>query len=284
MSTVDPPRYSPAWLQLREPADAAARAAALIAPLRQQLPAGPLRIGDLGCGTGSMARWLAGRLPGPQHWLLIDQDPELLAYAVRQLPDQAADGSRVTGEARRYDLTALPADALAGLQLVTASALLDLLTGAELSHLASVIAAAGCPALLTLSVTGQVRFTPADSLDTSLAAAFNDHQRRRVGERRLLGPAAPATAVTTFTDLGASVRVRESPWRLGPDQPALIEQWLRGWVAAACERRPELTAPAEEYLVRRLVATHAGVLRVEIGHHDLLVAPRPAEPPPAAAT
>ncbi|QSB12785.1 class I SAM-dependent methyltransferase [Natronosporangium hydrolyticum] len=284
MSTVDPPRYSPAWLELREPADAAARAAALIAPLRQLLPTGPLRIGDLGCGTGSMARWLAGRLPGPQHWLLIDQDPELLTHAVSHLPDQAADGSRVTGEARRYDLTELPADALAGLQLVTASALLDLLTGAELSHLAAVITAAGCPALLTLSVTGQVRFTPADPLDPSLAAAFNDHQRRRVGERRLLGPAAPTAAAATFADLGATVRVQESPWRLGPDQPALIDQWLRGWVAAACEQRPELSAPAEEYLARRLAAGHAGTLWVEIGHHDLLVTSRPGEPSPAATT
>ena len=35
-------------------------------------------IHDLGCGTGSMGRWLAPRLPGPQHWVLHDRDADLL--------------------------------------------------------------------------------------------------------------------------------------------------------------------------------------------------------------
>ena len=49
-------------------------------------PAGrrpPLLVHDLGSGTGSMVRWLAPRLPGPQHWVLHDRDPDLLAAAPR---------------------------------------------------------------------------------------------------------------------------------------------------------------------------------------------------------
>ena len=38
-------------------------------------------IHDLGSGTGSMSRWLAPRLPGPQHWVLHDRDADLLARA-----------------------------------------------------------------------------------------------------------------------------------------------------------------------------------------------------------
>ena len=58
------------WLALREPADAAARRRDLVEQLRRA-PAGdrPLVIHDLGCGTGSMGRWLAPLLPGPQHWV-----------------------------------------------------------------------------------------------------------------------------------------------------------------------------------------------------------------------
>jgi predicted RNA methylase len=70
------------WLVLREPADAAARATdladqvgRLLAERRQ------LVVHDVGCGTGSMGRWLAPLLPGPQRWVLYDRDSELLREA-----------------------------------------------------------------------------------------------------------------------------------------------------------------------------------------------------------
>src|SRR5690606_21463019 len=131
MSQTDTPAYSPQWLALREGADAAARATGLLDPLRAYLAAGArqadgLVIRDLGCGTGSMARWLAPRLTGPQHWVLYDHDPGLLDLAAAQAPRTAADGSRVTVAAERGDLTRLTAGDLAGTSLVTASAVLDL--------------------------------------------------------------------------------------------------------------------------------------------------------------
>ena len=65
--TTGPVRASSEWLRLREPADAAARASELVEKVRSYLPIhGGATIHDLGCGTGSMARWLAVRLPGPQ--------------------------------------------------------------------------------------------------------------------------------------------------------------------------------------------------------------------------
>ena len=51
--------YSPEWLELREPADAAARARELPELLRGYLPHADLVIRDLGSGTGSLGRWLA---------------------------------------------------------------------------------------------------------------------------------------------------------------------------------------------------------------------------------
>lgn len=269
MSTADPPGYSPTWLSLREPADAAARAPQLLDLLRRRLPDVPrLVVHDLGSGTGSMGRWLAGRLPGRQHWVMHDHDPQLLDLAAATMVETAADGAPVTVTTRQRDLAALTADDLAGACLVTASALLDVLTRREVDQLAAACVAAGCPALLTLSVVGTVQLTPDDPLDAEITAAFNAHQRRRTGGRHLLGPDAADAAAQAFARFGAAVQVRPSPWRLGPEQSTLMCEWLRGWVAAACAQRPELAGAA--YLERRLAAATAGELQVVVGHRDLL--------------
>lgn len=272
------PRYAPEWLQLREPADADARALGLLEPLGKrlaELPSqeGGLVIHDLGCGTGSMGRWLAVRLDGPQHWVLHDRDPYLLHFAAVASPRVAADGSRVTVETRRGDVARLTPDALSGASLVTASALLDVLTRPEIETLAAACAGAGSPALLTLSVAGRVEFASPDPLDADLAEAFNAHQRRG----GLLGPDAVTAAGEAFAGHGASVRVHPSPWRLGPEHAALTAQWLRGWVGAAVEERPALRARAEDYLRDRLAACEAGELEVVVHHSDLLALPRPVE-------
>ncbi|MEU6595002.1 class I SAM-dependent methyltransferase [Streptomyces sp. NPDC046881] len=272
----EPPRYAPEWLQLREDADAAARSPELLDPLRIRLAnlpgrSGGLVVHDLGCGTGSMGRWLAPRLDGAQHWILHDRDPYLLHFAAVGSPRSAADGSRVTVETRRGDVARLTPDALAGASLVTASALLDVLTPDDVETLADACAGAGCPALLTLSVAGRVDLTPGDPLDAEIAEAFNAHQRRD----GLLGPDAVTVTCEAFAERGATVRLHPSPWRLGPGQRALTEQWLRGWVGAAVEQRPELRERAERYLDERLAACASGTLRVTLHHSDLLALPRP---------
>lgn len=224
-------------------------------------------IHDLGCGSGSMGRWLAPQLSGPQHWVMYDHDPELLAHAAANMVGSAADGSPVTVETRQADITRLSAEDLAGATLVTASALLDLLTLEEVAGLAAACVGARCAALLTLSVLGRVELAPAEPMDAEIAAAFDAHQRRTIGGRRLLGPDAVDASTQAFGRLGVEVQVRTSPWRLGGDQAALTAQWLRGWVDAAYEQRPELAD--DGYLGRRLAAAEAGELRVVVHHADL---------------
>jgi SAM-dependent methyltransferase len=267
---------APDWLALREPADAEARAIDLVEDLRAGHPA-PGRILDLGAGTGSMARWLAPRMPGPQHWVLVDRDTDLLAHARERLPATARDGSRVTADTRVLDIGTLTADDLAGpdLQpdLVTASALLDVLTADEVDAIAAACVGAGCAALLTLSVTGQVRLEPSEPRDLAFGAAFDAHQQRPVDGRRLLGPTAAAAAEAAFTRRGAHVRSRASPWRLGLDDVDLAVAWLHGWVAAAVAQDPDLARHADAYLARRIEAAERGRLRVAVGHLDLLALP-----------
>ncbi|HEY7259467.1 MAG TPA: class I SAM-dependent methyltransferase [Gaiellales bacterium] len=267
-------RVSPSWLELREPADAAARAAGLVEHLRGQLPARGLQvIHDLACGTGAMGRWLAPRLPGPQRWIGHDRDPGLLAIAASDRPGTAADGAAVTVETTRSDITTLGGGDLSGATLVTASALLDLLTGDELEGLVDLCIAARCPVLLTLSVAGRVDLAPPDPLDAPIASAFDAHQRRMTAGGRLLGPDAVAAAVAGFLGWGAQVLTSPSPWRLGAADADLTAEWLRGWVGAACEQEPGLAAPAEAYLCRRLAQARAGRLAVTVDHADLLVLP-----------
>jgi trans-aconitate methyltransferase len=264
-------RVSPEWLGLREPADAAARSAELAERLARHLPAaGRSVIHDLGGGAGAMGRWLASRLPGPQHWVVHDRDADLLELAVADPPGPAADGAAVTVEARRSDITRLAPGDLADASLVVASALLDMLTTDELARM---LGACTGPMLLALTVVGRVVLTPADPLDARMAAAFNAHQRRMTTAGPVLGPDAVATAVEAFRGTGAEVLVRPSPWRLDAAHAGLTAEWLGGWVAAACEQEPALAAEAGAYLDRRLAQAAAGRLAVTVDHADLLVLP-----------
>ena len=272
--TVEGIRVSGRWLSLREPADAAARAPELVEEVRRHLPAtGHRVIHDLGCGTGAMGRWLAPLLPGPQHWVVHDRDPDLLEVAAADLPAPAADGTAVSVEAKQTNITRLRPDELADASLITASGLLDLLTEDELAGLVKVCIGAGCPVLLTLTVIGRVDLTPADPLDRRLAAAFDAHQRRTTEGGALLGPGAVAVAREEFSRLGADVLVRPSPWRLGTSEAELAAEWLTGWVSAACEQEVELAAESDAYTRRRLAEARAGRLTVAVEHADLLVLP-----------
>ena len=270
----EPVRAGADWLALREPADAAARAPALVDELRRLLPTGPvLEVHDLGSGTGSMARWLAPRLPGPQRWVLHDRDADLLARVAAHPPLRAADGAAVHVETRQGDITRLDAAVLRHADVVTASALLDMMSDAELGGFVRSCVAAHCPVLVTLSVVGRVELAPAHALDGEMAEAFNAHQRRTTNGRTLLGPDAAGVAVERFAQQGLDVTVLRSPWRLGPDQSALTAEWFTGWVAAATEQRPGLREVADPYVRQRLAQAAAGSLSVTVHHEDLLARP-----------
>jgi hypothetical protein len=57
-----------------------------------------------------------------------------------------------------------------------------------------------------------------------------------------------------------------------------VEEWLRGWIDAACVERPSLEDHAAEYLINRLEACAAGSLHVTVGHLDLLALPGARSP------
>jgi hypothetical protein len=262
------------WLALREAEDARARSVALARAARALLRPGPVVVHDLGSGTGSMMRWLAPKLPGPQTWVLHDWNPDLTAHALVADPPRDASGAPVTvleREGRLEQLT--PAD-LAGASLVTASALLDVLTAQEAHAVVDACVGAGAPVLLSLSVTGDVDLRPWDPRDRAVADAFNAHQRREVDGRRLLGPYAPPIVRGLFGLAGWHVRTGLTTWRLGPGEPGLLAEWFEGWIGAAEEQEPAVRAWSPGYRAIREAQRERGQLSAVVYHLDLLAWPR----------
>jgi hypothetical protein len=272
--TAEPARAGRDWLALREPADAVSRSEELVTLLRARVPTDELVVHDLGGGTGSTARWLGPRLPGAQRWVLHDRDAELLDVAAGLPAPRSADGRAAVVETRLDDITRLPPDALDDASLVTASALLDMLTVDELDQLVRTCVGAGCPVLLTLTVVGRVALSPQDPLDKAVAAAFDRHQQRTRAHGALLGPTAAPAAVDALTAAGLEELQRPSPWRLGPGQAALATAWFAGWRAAAVEQEPRLLGPATSYAAQRRTQLAVGALSVTVDHVDVLALPR----------
>src|SRR5262245_39271310 len=113
------------WLSVREPADVAARSAALTRLVTGLLPRDrTIRAVDLGTGTGANVRYLARHLPVQQEWLLVDRDPALLDEAVEALRPV----HNVAVETCEMNLGQLDASIFSRRDLVSASALLDLVS------------------------------------------------------------------------------------------------------------------------------------------------------------
>jgi hypothetical protein len=260
------------WLRLREAADAAARSSALTRAMIETLPSRrPLRILDLGTGTGSNVRYLAPRLPRGQEWLVADRDAALLAEVERRMTSIDPDGTldcRI--ETMRTNLGILDAQMFAGRDLVTASALLDLVSESWLDALASHCRAAGATALFALTYNGRSRSAPEEPEDDLVRSLMNHHQRQNdKGFGWAAGPDAVAAAERAFTAVGYRVRREPSDWVLAPDARELQRQLIEGWAEAAVEIAPEQSSAVRDWRNRRLAHVDANRSRITVGHDDL---------------
>jgi glycosyltransferase involved in cell wall biosynthesis/SAM-dependent methyltransferase len=289
------------WLALREPADHRSRASELLEPLLSWMGMQAGRRGhvvDLGSGTGSNLRFLAPRLAraageaDPLPWVLVDHDAALLAEAasLAASASAAAAVSQASGSPDRVrplppvetvvgDLAAEGIEAVAGAQLVTASALLDLVSEAWVERLVEACRTHGAAALFGLSYDGRVIWTPAHPVDAEVRAAVNAHQHQDKGLGGALGPDATEHTARCFREAGFSVRRAASPWVLGPGDAPLIRPLVEGWVAAAVEARPDREAAFRAWGRDRLALLEGGgTFTLEVGHEDLLALP-PGLPP-----
>ncbi len=270
-----PESFDAHWLHLRADADAAARAEgpyrALAAWAGDVTP--PLRCVDLGCGLGANAAWLAPRLVGPQHWLLVDHDPALLAEAGRRtLTD--ANGDPAETETLRTDLTDDPASLTRGTHLITAAALLDLVAADWIDRLVAACRANHPAVLFALTYDGHFNSeTPNDPDEHRVRTAFNHDQRRDKGFGPALGPDAALYAARAFRAAGYRIRLGRSPWRLGPEAADLQRALIDGKAEAARKSAPEDRSAIDRWVRRRHQSIGAGTARLRVGHLDLFAAP-----------
>jgi hypothetical protein len=268
------PHASSGWLALREQEDADARSRDLALTVAAMLPEEPIVIHDLGSGTGSMMRWLAPLLPGPQTWVLHDWNADLIEEAIDRARPTDRNNAAVCVHSQIGDLADLRPGHLAGASLVTASALLDVLTAAEIHAIVAACVGAHCPALLALSVTEEVRLSPRHQLDAAVQHAFNSHQLRDADGRQQLGRYGAPIARGLFAEAGWHVRPSTTLWQLDHRRPQLLAEWLDGWVGAAVEQDSALCSQASRYLHLRRSQIERGELAVVVRHVDLLAWPR----------
>ncbi len=295
--------FSADWLALREPFDRAARersAALLDVPrlacdLRARRSADePLVVIDLACGSGANLRELAPRLGGRQRWQLIDHDPALLAA----LPDALAGWARASGhrmhrradgtlilqgegvevEARmqRLDLARhLDQVRFAEAHLVTASALLDLVSAAWLDALMVHCVQAGAAMLFALNVDGRHDWTPRDPDDQAVHEWFAEHQQRDKGFGRALGAAALLRWVQALEKVAYRVRTAGSDWTIdardGSSSRSMLASMIEGIAAATAEQAIDQQPLVQRWKDRRLALV--GQSRLCVGHLDGLALP-----------
>ena len=177
--------FASAWLELREPADhRAVNGYVRSACVRALAGTRPVRVVDLGCGTGSNLRGLAPSLGPAQQWTLVDNDPVLLEAARSALapferprapaptPPDVHDGAARELEVGLGDAVLAVAlraadlarcdlgEILAGHDLVTASALFDLVSADLVEKLAEAVAACGPVFYAVLTYDGIAAWLP----------------------------------------------------------------------------------------------------------------------------
>jgi hypothetical protein len=281
------------WLHLREPFDTSARSDALARAVASTLPHDqPVYAVDLACGTGANIRYLAERLHGQQRWLAIDRDSTLLgelldrtcAWGVARGFDVRLDSNSclVRGatlecriETRQTDLGTLDNRSIfAGRRLITASALLDLVSESWLETLVAHCRAEGATALFSITYDGRSSCAPADSVDDFVRELFNRHQKTDKG---LGGPAAGPGAADAlercFTSAGFGVRRESSDWVVPASAREFQRMLVDGWARAAAEIAPVLAVPIRDWHARRMAYINDGRSRIEVGHADLAAWP-----------
>lgn len=259
--------FSADWLALREPADhASVNLQVRDACANAFAGRDSLQIVDLGSGTGSNLRNLS-RVFGPrQHWTLVDYDTRLLDVARSRQSEAAAEAVAY----RQADLSAGDfASVIGGADLVTASALFDLVSPAIIERLAADVSAAGATFYTVLTYDGVASWMPKHPVDTEMRDAFNLHQHSDKGFGPAAGPNATERLAAAFERRGYRVQRGKSPWFLDESFTALRHEVDRGWAGAAAEAGVNQSI-CDAWLKHRLTAKDAVTI---VGHEDLLALP-----------
>lgn len=264
--------FSADWLTLREPMDHVSinhltRRACVDWCRRFE----PVRIVDLGCGTGSNFRSLSPDLAQPQSWTLVDHDAGLLELAELRSAQliQATSGASVQvriGDFASGDIAGLISEC----DLVTASALFDLVSAPVIETMVQQIVTTGAAFYTTLTYDGIASWQPEHRADQAMREAFNKHQATDKG----FGPAAGADATNVlaaaFEMAGYKTARGKSAWILDSGSFELRQETDRGWAAAVREIGDVADDDIGSWLEFRRSRSDGVSI---VGHEDLFAAP-----------
>ena len=294
--------FSTDWLHLREPFDHVARATSAKAPdllarlarWRQRSPDQALAVVDLACGHGANLRELVPCLGGAQRWRLVDHDPALLAAVPQALSQWALrHGYRFTcidrgGEFQTVDIVGPDFHAevvrqrvdlardlarvdFSAAPLITASALLDLVSASWLQLLVGKAQDARAALLFSLNIDGHTTWDPVDRADERVHRLFSQHQRRDKG----FGPALGSAAVSALPEMacaGYETLQAQTDWFIdGAQAPEMQLAMVEGMAAAALEQDPAQQGAVLAWKARRRAGI--GSSRLRVGHVDIAAVP-----------
>ena len=261
--------FNAEWLALREPYDLRARNRVVLDAVFASL-AGKTSVAivDLACGTGSTFRALAPHIEARQNWRLVDNDLSLLARVPSSSPPD------VTVRAVAVDLNRdLEAAFDPAADLVTTSALLDLVSEDWLNRLAIEAALRRLPVYAALSYDGRAELAPADPLDRRIVEAVNRHQKTDKGFGPALGPSAAQAAIYAFERVGYTTTHGLADWDFAPSDRDIQNEILSGWAAAAREIGDPSKTDIKDWLKRRRAFIADGRSSIRVGHVDVLARP-----------
>lgn len=264
--------FSIAWLDMREDADFAARDKSLATQLLHWLgqatdAVSPDRIiVDLGAGTGSTLRALTKLGANNLVWRLVDLDGKLLDEALRR------HGKSCLIEDYQADLTIIGELPLTGAHIVSASALMDLVSVDFIDQLIDRISARKTAVYCALNYDGTTTWAPAHPLDEKVLAAFNQDQRKDKGFGPALGPDCTNYLKQVLESKGYTVTIAPSPWQLTAKDSHLAEELINGIAAAVNEGYGLNASELTEWKNFRIANISNGTCIV--GHYDVLALPR----------
>lgn len=272
--------FADEWLQAREAADHRARSVELTQRLEQWAGdtlksnhQNPVRIVDIGTGRGSNVAYLAPALSSPQEWVLVDQDRDLLAQAAHRVNQLKVPFETVQRRLAPEDFQGfLPQDT----SIVTASALIDLVSELWLAALVAEVISKQAAILIVLSYTGRFTLSPAHTDDSLLRELVNQHQHGDKGTGAALGPEAAAVLADQLSFEGYEVQVVETPWQLDSKDAQLATMLMAGWVTAAKQQSSGVEGASDRldaWFAARKQQLVAGELEITVRHQDVLGLP-----------
>lgn len=261
------------WLDEVEPVDSFSVNEMVLGEVHRRLGArmsgrAPVRITELGCGLGANRRRLSQGLTAPQHWTMVEFNPEVEEYFRKRFKIDADP----TTDLQCLDAGNLGStvDLIDGADLVILSGRSQPLPPAILQQVLEKAKADGIAIWAVLQPTGFVKFEPESADDQRI------HQMAQVALQE-----TDATLVQMMEDAGFRVLKGESDWIVrGVDDSfwhskgrGLQRHFMQRYLSIARRNHPDQASGLLGWANKRSVLIERKQTTITVGHADILAIP-----------